>query len=85
MRGSVIIPVALHALVAVSTLLWLLWYFIPAGNVFNGLATLLILLLAGWSVFKNSRSEKQKLTSDVTLTDAEPALSDTRGPVVLVC
>ncbi|HBA7189350.1 TPA: OmpA family protein, partial [Escherichia coli] len=85
MRGSVIIPVALHALVAVATLLWLLWYFIPAGNVFNGLTTLLILLLAGWTVFKNCRSEKQKLTSDVTLTDAELALSDTRAPVVLVC
>ncbi|HBB9789180.1 TPA: OmpA family protein [Escherichia coli] len=85
MRGSVIIPVALHVLVAVATLLWLLWYFIPAGNVFNGLTTLLILLLAGWTVFKNCRSEKQKLTSDVTLTDAEPALSDTRVPVVLVC
>ena len=85
MRGSVIIPVALHVLVAVATLLWLLWYFIPAGNVFNGLTTLLILLLAGWTVFKNCRSEKQKLTSDVTLTDAEPALSDTRAPVVLVC
>lgn len=36
MRGSVIIPVALHVLVAVAILLWLLWYFIPAGNVFNG-------------------------------------------------
>ncbi|MED9537300.1 OmpA family protein, partial [Escherichia coli] len=72
-------------MVAVATLLWLLWYFIPAGNVFNGLTTLLILLLAGWTVFKNCRSEKQKPTSDVTLTDAEPALSDTRAPVVLVC
>ena len=83
MRRSVIIPVVLHALVAVATLLWLLWYFIPAGNVFNGLVTLLIFLLAGWAVFKNSRSEDA--TSDVTLTDAEPALSDTRAPVVLVC
>lgn len=64
MRGSVIIPVALHALVAVSTLLWLLWYFIPAGNVFNGLATLLILLLAGWSVLKTAgvKSKSSHLT-----------------------
>lgn len=71
MLRLVIIPVVLHALVAVATLLWLLWCFIPAGNVFNGLVTLLILLLAGWAVFKNSRSE------DITLTDAELALSDT--------
>ena len=52
MRRTVIIPVVLHALAAVATLLWLLWYFIPTGNVFKGLATLLILLLAGWTVFK---------------------------------
>ncbi|EBH9979230.1 OmpA family protein, partial [Salmonella enterica subsp. arizonae serovar 40:z36:-] len=58
MRRSVIIPVVLHALVAVATLLWLLWYFIPTGNVFNGMTTLLILLLAGWYVFKNCRSEE---------------------------
>lgn len=54
MRRSVIIPVVLHSLVAVATLLWLLWYFIPTGNVFNGMTTLLILLLAGWYVLKLS-------------------------------
>lgn len=52
MRRSVIIPVGLHTLAAVATLLWLLWYFIPTGNVFKGLTTLLILLLAGWYVLK---------------------------------
>ena len=83
MRRTVIIPVVLHALVAVATLLWLLWYFIPTGNVFKGLATLLILLLAGWTVFKNCRSEEH--TSDVTLLAAELPLLDTQGPVVLVC
>ena len=83
MRRSVIIPVVLHALAAVATLLWLLWYFIPTGNVFNGLSTLLILVLAGWYVFKNCRSEE--LTSDVTLPAAELPLPDARGPVVLVC
>ncbi|HBU7908142.1 TPA: OmpA family protein [Escherichia coli] len=83
MRRSVIIPVVLHALAAVATLLWLLWYFIPTGNVFNGLSTLLILVLAGWYVFKNCRSEE--LTSDVTLPTAELPLPDARGPVVLVC
>ncbi|EJO9173649.1 OmpA family protein, partial [Salmonella enterica] len=83
MRRSVIIPVVLHALVAVATLLWLLWYFIPTGNVFNGMTTLLILLLAGWYVFKNCRSEEP--TSDVTLPAAELPLPDARGPVVLVC
>jgi hypothetical protein len=54
MRRSVIIPVVLHTLAAVATLLWLLWYFIPTGNVFKGLTTLLILLLAGWYVLKLS-------------------------------
>lgn len=86
MRRSVIIPVALHTLAAVATvlwLLWLLWYFIPAGNVFKGLITLLILLLAGWYVFKNLRREEP--VSDVTLPAAELPLHDTRGPVVLVC
>ncbi|MDR9892848.1 OmpA family protein [Pseudenterobacter timonensis] len=83
MRRTVIIPVVLHALVAVAALLWLLWYFIPTGNVFKGLATLLILLLAGWTVFKNCRSEEP--TSDVTLPAAELPLPDTQGPVVLVC
>ena len=83
MRRTVIIPVVLHALVAVATLLWFLWYFIPTGNVFKGLATLLILLLAGWTVFKNCRSEEH--TSDVTLPAAELPLLDTQGPVVLVC
>ncbi|MBJ9239096.1 OmpA family protein [Citrobacter braakii] len=83
MRRSVIIPVVLHSLVAVATLLWLLWYFIPTGKVFNGLSTLLILVLAGWYVFKNGRSEES--TTDVTLPAAELPLPDTRGPVVLVC
>ncbi|EBC6378494.1 OmpA family protein [Salmonella enterica] len=83
MRRSVIIPVVLHALAAVATLLWLLWYFIPTGNVFNGLSTLLILVLAGWYVFKNCRSEHP--TSDVTLPAAELPLPDAQGPVVLVC
>lgn len=83
MRRSVIIPVVLHSLIAVATLLWLLWYFIPTGYVFNGLTTLLILLLAGWYVYKNSRSEEP--SSDVTLPAAELPLPDTQGPVVLVC
>lgn len=83
MRRSVIIPVVLHSLIAVATLLWLLWYFIPTGYVFNGLTTLLILLLAGWYVYKNSRSEEP--ASDVTLPAAELPLPDTLGPVVLVC
>ncbi|EBS1324037.1 OmpA family protein [Salmonella enterica subsp. enterica serovar Muenchen] len=83
MRRPVIIPVVLHSLVAVATLMWLLWYFIPTGYVFNGLTTLLILILAGWYVYKNSRSEEP--ASDVTLPAAELSLPDTRGPVVLVC
>lgn len=83
MRRSVIIPVALHTLAAVATLLWLLWYFIPTGNVFKGLTTVLILLLAGWYVFKNCRREQP--VSDTTVSAADLPLLDTRGPVVLVC
>ncbi|MBW4193637.1 OmpA family protein [Enterobacter bugandensis] len=83
MRRSVIIPVVLHSLVAVAMLLWLLWYFIPTGNVFNGLTTLLILLLVGWTVFKNCRSEES--TSNATLPATELPLPDSEGPVILVC
>lgn len=83
MRRSVIIPVALHTLAAVATLLWLLWYFIPTGNVFKGLTTVLILLLAGWYVFKNCRREQP--VSDTTVSAADLPLPDTQGPVVLVC
>ncbi|HGS7071248.1 OmpA family protein [Klebsiella sp. GB_Kp056] len=83
MRRTVIISVALHTLAAVAALLWLLWYFIPTGNVFNGLSTLLILVLAGWYVFKNCWSEVP--TFDVTLPAAELPLTDAQGPVVLVC
>ena len=83
MRRTVIIPVVLQALAAVATLLWLLWYFIPTGNVFKGLATLLILLLAGWTVFKNCR--RQEPASGATVSTVELPLPDTRGPVVLVC
>nr|WP_319004058.1 hypothetical protein [Klebsiella grimontii] len=77
MRRSVIIPVTLHTLAAVATLLWLLWYFIPTGNVFKGLTTLLILLLAGWYVFKSCRREEQ--ASDATLPAAELPLLDTHA------
>lgn len=83
MRRSVIIPVALHTLAAVATLLWLLWYFIPTGNVFKGLTSVLILLLAGWTVFKNCRREQP--VSDTTVSAADLPLLDTQGPVVLVC
>lgn len=83
MRRSVIIPVALHTLAAVATLLWMLWYFIPTGNVFKSLTTVLILLLAGWYVFKNCRREQP--VSDTTVSAADLPLLDTQGPVVLVC
>lgn len=83
MRRSVIIPVVLHTLAAVATLLWLLWYFIPTGNVFKSLTTVLILLMAGWYVFKNCRRELP--VSDTTVSAADLPLLDTQGPVVLVC
>lgn len=82
MRRSVIIPVVLHTLAAIATLLWLLWYFIPTDNVFKGLTTLLILFLAGWYVFKNCR--RQEPASDAIVSTAELPLPDTHGPVILV-
>lgn len=83
MRRSVIFSVALHTFAAVATLLWLLWYFIPTGNVFKGLTTVLILLLAGWTFIKNCRREQP--VSDITVSAADLPLLDTQGPVVLVC
>jgi outer membrane protein OmpA-like peptidoglycan-associated protein len=83
MRRSVIIPVALHTVAAVAALLWLLWYFIPTGSVFKGLTTLLILLLAGWYLFKSCRREQS--VSDAAVSAADLPLLDTQGPVVLVC
>jgi len=82
MRRSVIIPVALHTFAAVAMLLWLLWYFIPTGNVFKGLITVL-LLLAGWYVFKNCY--RVQPVSDAAVSVADLPLLDTQGPVVLVC
>ncbi|WP_276850963.1 OmpA family protein [Enterobacter oligotrophicus] len=83
MRRSVIFPVALHTLVGVVTLLWLLWYFIPAGNVFKGLATLVIVVLACWTVLKNCRREEPE--SDTIAATVDLPLLDNQGPVVLVC
>jgi hypothetical protein len=78
MRRSVIIPVVLHTLAAVATLLWLLWYFIPTGNVFKGLTTLLILLLAGWYVFK---TVGVRALSDATLRLLNCHYSTPRAPL----
>ncbi|WP_329911737.1 OmpA family protein [Serratia quinivorans] len=83
MRKSVIIPVVLHTLAGVAALLWLLWYFIPAGSVFKGLATLLIVILAGRLVWKNCRRWETQADGDVSIVEL-PFL-ETQGPVVLVC
>lgn len=83
MRKSVIFPVALHALAGVIALLGLLWYFIPAGNVFKGLATLLIATLACWIVLRSY--QRGKTEHDITAATVELPLLDNTGPVVLVC
>ncbi|MGK3141380.1 OmpA family protein [Pantoea sp. C2G6] len=83
MRKSVIFPVALHTLVGVVTLGLLLWYFIPAGNVFKGLATLLIAILACWTVLKSCR--RGKTEHNTTAATVDLSLLDNMGPVVLVC
>ncbi|ECI0840906.1 OmpA family protein, partial [Salmonella enterica subsp. diarizonae] len=83
MRKSAIFPVALHTLVGGGTLLWLLWFFIQAGNVFKSLATLLIATLACWYVLKSCR--RGKTEPDATAATVDLPLLDNLGPVVLVC
>lgn len=83
MRKSAIFPVALHTLVGGVTLLWLLWFFIQAGNVFKSLATLLIATLACWYVLKSCR--RGKTEPDATAATVDLPLLDNLGPVVLVC
>ncbi|TKI02649.1 OmpA family protein [Martelella alba] len=83
MRKSVIIPVVLHTLAGVAALLWLLWYFIPAGNMFKSLATLLIVILSGWLVWKSR--QRRETPADGAIPTVDLPLLDTQGPVVLVC
>ena len=83
MRKSVIFPVVLHTLAGVVTLLWLLWLFIPGGNVMKGLGTLLLAGLACWYVLKNCR--RGDLESDISAVTVDLPLLDNQGPVVLVC
>ncbi|WP_054180883.1 OmpA family protein [Trabulsiella odontotermitis] len=83
MRKSAIFSVTLQTLVGVITLLWLLWYFIPAGNVFKGMATLLIAVLACWYVLTNCRNGGPE--SGVTVATVDLPLPENHGPVVLVC
>jgi outer membrane protein OmpA-like peptidoglycan-associated protein len=83
MRKSVMVSVVLHVLTGAVALLWLLWYFVPTGNVFKGLATLLIVILAGGLVWKNCR--RRDTQTDGAVSTVELPLLDTQGPVVLVC
>jgi|GEM_PF-1091260 len=83
MRKSDIFPVALHTLVGAVTLLWLLWSFIPAGNVMKGLGTLLISGLACWYISQRCRPLDSE--SDATVATVDLPLLDNQGPAVLVC
>lgn len=83
MRKSVIFPIVLHTLVGVATLLWLLWSFIPGGNVMKGLGTLLLVGLACWTVLRNCRRGDPE--SDASAESVDLPLLDNQGPVVLVC
>ncbi|WP_395300304.1 OmpA family protein [Enterobacter sp. ECC-175] len=83
MRKSVIFSVVLHTLAGVATLLWLLWSFIPVGNVMKGLGTLLLVGLACWTVLKNCRRGDPE--SDASAESVDLPLLDNQGPVVLVC
>lgn len=83
MRKSVIVSVVLHTLAGSAALLWLLWYFIPVSNVSKSLATVLLIIVAGWTVWKNCRYRAPQ--TDGTETTVDMPLLDTQGPVVLVC
>ncbi|EMH4161426.1 OmpA family protein [Pluralibacter gergoviae] len=83
MRKYSIFPAVLHLIAGAAALLWLLWYFIPAGNVIKGLTTLLIALLAGWLVLKSRR--RAETESDTSAIFADQRLADNEGPLVLVC
>ncbi|RAU29578.1 OmpA family protein [Enterobacter sp. RIT418] len=83
MRKSVIFSVVLHTLAGVATLLWLLWSFIPVGNVMKGLGTLLLVGLACWTVLKNCRRGDPE--SNASAESVDLPLLDNQGPVVLVC
>ena len=83
MRKSVIVPVVLHTLAGSAALLWLLWYFIPVSHVSKSLATVILIIVAGWTVWKNCRYRAP--LNDGGETSVDLPLLDTQGPVVLVC
>ncbi|KMK04131.1 membrane protein, partial [Pluralibacter gergoviae] len=80
MRRSVIASVIVHALAATAGVLWLLWYFIPLGNVIKTGVTLLLAVLVILAVLR----EKKRGTAAQSVADALPEI-DTSGPVMLVC
>ncbi|WP_435953134.1 OmpA family protein [Dryocola sp. BD626] len=83
MRKSVIVSVVIHTLAGAAALLWLLWYFIPLSNALKSLATVVLFIVAGWTVWKNCRYSTPQ--SDETELSVELPLLDTQGPIVLVC
>lgn len=83
MRKSVIVSIVLHILAGAAALLWLLWYFIPIGNIFKSLITLLIVILAVSLIWRNCRGREKQ--TDGAVSTVELPLLDTQGPVVLVC
>ncbi|KMK01676.1 membrane protein, partial [Pluralibacter gergoviae] len=80
MRRSVIASVIVHALAATAGVLWLLWYFIPLGNLIKTGVTLLLAVLVILAVLR----EKKRGTAAQSVADALPEI-DTSGPVMLVC
>ncbi|ATZ10330.1 OmpA family protein [Erwinia amylovora] len=83
MRPSAIASVVLHILTGAAALLWLLWYFIPLGNLFRLMLTLLVVAVAGWLAWKGCRY--RKVPADGALSSIEIPTLDTQKPVVLVC
>lgn len=83
MRNSVIASVVLHVLIGTMGVLWLLWCFVPGGDLIKGLTTLLVILLASWILWTGSW--RRSGMTDKTTATAELPIMGAPGPVVLVC
>ena len=82
MRKSAVISGVLQVLAGSTALLWLLWYFVPAALWVSVLCTLVIIGMAGLLLWLCCR---RPAASEGDVPVIALSLSDTQGPIVLVC
>ncbi|WP_314138404.1 OmpA family protein [Buttiauxella noackiae] len=82
MRKSAILSGVLHVFIGATALLWLLWSFLPVAVGLKVAGTLLLVLLAGWLMWRVCRRRADVLSG--MSVAALPEL-DSQGPIVLVC